>query len=457
MSDEEPDDPVEAASVDEEDDFEPELQQQQEEEEEEDASFDMGDTEEDPLGLSVSVDEMSAEVDDDTPEYVPRFTKLEKGKFYIHPTHGKSKFLGNSQWACSHGLRRTYCHECGGGGMCPHKRRRTQCVDCNGSQICQHKRSRAECVDCKGALICPHKQRRDRCKKCKGAQICLHSRIRGTCRDCKGSSRCEHDRLRFCCKDCQPIDKMLTSGIFCCICTVKLLGPTRMFRKGGSGICAECEPDAKKRLEHRVRDALLPMVSQSPEAMQYVRFGTDCDYQDKAFRMPDFLWTVYSSTGQLAGIIKVGIDEDSHSEYTAECEGGKVSNQHEALNELAFRMDRELAKGTQSKLTPALLAKHIETRKEAKLATELGGRRLLPQFYLKVNFDGYDGPCTTWETRLKTIANRVNVLLTHLRDGAPGTDTTLPHVEFYWYHSKSAFIVNHFKASATAVYTTVYS
>jgi hypothetical protein len=76
--------------------------------------------------------------------------------------------------------------------------------------------------------------------------------------------------------------------------------------------------------------------------------------------------------------------------------------------------------------------------------------------FLKVNFDAYDGPRTTWETRLKTIADRVNTLLAHLREGAPDTDTTRPHVEFYWFHSKSRFIMDHFLSNAAAVHTSVH-
>ena len=364
----------------------------------------------DPLGLAVPATDLNiwddpseedVEQADETPVYTPRVTVPVKGVVYIHPKHGKSKFLGKS-WACPHGRRRIQCKECGGSSICPHNRQRSQCKECGGSNIC------------------------------------------------------EHGKIRNNCTKCYTSEQMLASGTYCFICYCTRLHPLRMLKKGGSGICAGCDPGGKKKLEHCVRDALLPMIAQSPEAVEYVRFGTDCDYQDKAFRMPDLLWTVYSTTGQLAGTIKVGIDEDSHSTYTAICEGGKVSNQHEALNELAFRMDKELAKGTKSKLTHALLANHIETRKEAKLATDMGGRRLLPQFYLKVNFDSYDGPRTTWNTRLETLAHRVNSLLAHLRDGAPGTDTTRPNVEFYWYHSKADFIVQHFQASAAAVNTRVY-
>jgi hypothetical protein len=197
------------------------------------------------------------------------------------------------------------------------------------------------------------------------------------------------------------------------------------------------------------------MIQQSPEAIETVRFGTDCQYQDTSYRMPDLLWTVYDATGKLTGIVKVGVDEDSHCDRTAECEGGKVSNQCDSINELAFRMDKELAKGTKAKLSLGLLAKHLETRRDARVSAEMGGRRLLPQFFIKANFDAYDGPRTTWDTRLKTIADRVNALLAHLREGAPGTDTTRPHVEFYWYHSKAKFITDHFFANSAAVHTTV--
>ena len=41
---------------------------------------------------------------------------------------------------CEHNRVRSYCKECGGGGLCLHNRVRSKCKDCGGSGICIHGR-----------------------------------------------------------------------------------------------------------------------------------------------------------------------------------------------------------------------------------------------------------------------------------------------------------------------------
>ena len=103
---------------------------------------------------------------------------------------------------CEHGMKRTYCKECGGGSTCEHGRRKSQCKDCGGSQICEHGKRKHQCRECGGSQICEHGKRRHRCKDCIGSGICEHNNERSRCKDCHGGSICEHNIIRSCCKDC---------------------------------------------------------------------------------------------------------------------------------------------------------------------------------------------------------------------------------------------------------------
>ena len=103
---------------------------------------------------------------------------------------------------CEHGMKRTYCKECGGGSICEHGRRKSQCRECGGSQICEHGKRKHQCRECGGSQICEHGKRRHRCKDCIGSGICEHNNERSRCKDCGGGSICEHNIIRSYCKDC---------------------------------------------------------------------------------------------------------------------------------------------------------------------------------------------------------------------------------------------------------------
>lgn len=419
------------------------------------------------------------------PVFVKFVTKAIKGKVYIHPKHGRSMYLGNSKWACPHDRERDKCKECGGSGICEHGRYRSKCKECGGKSICEHGRQRHRCKECGGTSICSHGRVRSQCKECGGSSICEHGRKRNQCKECGGTSICQHGRVRFSCKECGGVyicphglapnvckecrtaDQLISSGRFCVICIAKKLGPERQLSRNGCGMCAECEPGAKVRLEHRVRAALLPLLNHTPEAVEHVQFGSDCDNQDRSHRKPDMLFSVYDDEGVLQGIVKWGCDEDSHvntngktEQQHAICEGGKVGNQFEAIEELAWRQELERVKGSKLKLGDLAkrggLARPLETREGKRRAIETGGRRQLAQFYLKCNYDAYDLKIVGWDERIRRTAERINHLLTHIRAGAPGTDRSRPNVEFWWFHSNAKFIVDHFLTNPHAVNTAVH-
>ena len=140
---------------------------------------------------------------------------------------------------CEHGLRKTYCKDCGGGGLCEHGKprhyckecggnclcnhgkRKYRCKECGGSEICEHNRNKFDCLYCKGSnrcephnrlkrnckecngsLICEHGNRKARCKECGGSEICQHNISKYRCKECGGSEICEHNRNKFYCKEC---------------------------------------------------------------------------------------------------------------------------------------------------------------------------------------------------------------------------------------------------------------
>ena len=76
--------------------------------------------------------------------------------------------------------------------------------------------------------------------------------------------------------------------------------------------------------------------------------------------------------------------------------------------------------------------------------------------YLKMNYDAYDKGLVRWDERIRRSAERVNALLAHIRAGAPGTDRRRPHVEFWWFHSKAQFLIDHFRANPCAAETSVH-
>src|SRR6185312_15560941 len=123
---------------------------------------------------------------------------------------------------------------------CAHGKRKYQCVDCGGAGICEHKRIRSQCKECGGSAICEHGRQRARCKECGGGSICEHGRQRARCKECGGSAICEHGRIRSQCKDCVPLEKMLTSKLWCMGCTDKILSMQR--QRAGIRFCAECDP-----------------------------------------------------------------------------------------------------------------------------------------------------------------------------------------------------------------------
>ena len=164
--------------------------------------------------------------------------------------------------------------------------------------------------------------------------------------------------------------------------------------RAGITSCAECDDRTPTRIEKIVVPLLLAQIDHPPSAQDDVLFGgVGCD---AGRRRPDLAWFGRDR------VIKVGIDEHSHDDRTVSCEMGKMHDQFVSWQKL------------------------------------LGCA--VPVFYLKLNPDAYDGPNTRLDTRLSIVANRVNELLT--MDDISAFTTLVPHVEYFYYHSKAAFHID---------------
>jgi len=138
--------------------------------------------------------------------------------------HGKNKTYCKECGGgglCEHDKQRHYCRDCGGNCLCKHGRRKYRCKECDGSEICEHNKNKYDCAECKGSsrcephnklkrncvecngsLICIHGKNKTYCKECGGGGLCIHNKYKKYCKECDGSAYCEHDKeFRFC-KEC---------------------------------------------------------------------------------------------------------------------------------------------------------------------------------------------------------------------------------------------------------------
>jgi hypothetical protein len=266
-----------------------------------------------------------------------------------------------------------------------------------------------------------------------------------------GGTRCPCGRLARQCPKCLTLAQQQRSGIFCLLCGDKQLGLKRMLRTGGNGICAECDPKVPPRTEIRLRPKILAGIHQPPEALDSALFGRDCDVDRN--RRPDKLFVVRAADdGRILGIIKVGIDEDSHNnvppgktrEEHIQCELGKVGNQFDALVMLVHIEDVLRYEDSKQTITHRMLTmKALEARGEI---SEKIGLRGIPMFFVKWNPDAYDKARVSVEERIRVLQAYVNATCDAIRDGKLGEDFDLsrPHVKFMYYHSKADDIVQAF-------------
>ena len=104
---------------------------------------------------------------------------------------------------CEHGIRKTYCKECGGGGLCEHEIPRHYCKECGGNCLCEHGKRKYRCKECNGSSLCSHSVEKYQCKECgKHNILCIHEKWKSNCKECIGSGICEHGKRTTRCIDC---------------------------------------------------------------------------------------------------------------------------------------------------------------------------------------------------------------------------------------------------------------
>ncbi len=155
---------------------------------------------------------------------------------------------------CIHGKRKTYCKECGGGGLCEHDKPKHYCIECGGKCLCEHGKRKYRCKDCGGSEICEHSKNKFDCLECKGSNRCeLHNKLKRNCIECGNLAICEHGKRKQRCRDCggNEICKHNISKYWCkegCggsrLC---VHGKDKRFCKEGCGGNGLCQHNHKKR------------------------------------------------------------------------------------------------------------------------------------------------------------------------------------------------------------------
>ena len=152
-------------------------------------------------------------------------------------------------------------------------------------------------------------------------------------------------------------------------------------------MCAGCDPRVPQRTEKIVVPLLLAQVDHPASAQDDTMYGGyGCD---AARRRPDVLWL------GIDRVVSLEVDEHSHQERSTSCELGKMHDQFVAWQTL------------------------------------MG---CVPVFYVRFNPDEFDGGHISLDDRVRAVARRVNELLTM---DVSGFTQLIPHVEFFYYHSKS--------------------
>ena len=385
-----------------------------------------------------------------------------KGSWYDVKKQGVVKWLGHT-FSCAHGRERNKCKECGGVGICEHGRRRSLCKECGGSEICEHGRYRSQCKECGGSQICEHGRQRSVCKECGGVGICAHGRVRSSCKECGGSQICEHGRVRFQCKECGGggicahgrarnkchaclvnasivAEKATAKNDRCNDCAIQI-SAKRQVSKGGIGICAGCEE--QKKAEARENGSSPPPKGESWETHFFGKLLSLVTYEDgvpfppdqrdqreggglgtskstkrrrecdtTTNRFPDCAWVLRNAQGRATLVVVGECDENSHGDRGPECEGGKIDDTFQSLQQVLAK--EGAAHGA--------VARH--------------GACMVPIVFVKTNPNAYDGPKTNLDARVEATAALINSYLHKSQDQLKTLQTCAPIVHILYYHSK---------------------
>ena len=224
--------------------------------------------------------------------------------------------------------------------------------------------------------------------------------MRDQCKACGGKQVCPHSLMRVQCRDCLSADQLASSKRFCVRC-FNALGLAR--QRASIRLCGTCSRTAPARIEHTVRDRLLPLVMHEPSMEDNVRLGGGgCD---APVRRADLGWLAPDRA------VFFEVDEHSHHDREASCELGKLWDQTVAVKRL--------------------LGEHARV------------------FMVRFNPDEYDGGRVTLDERVRAAAALVNELIA---TDVSAYDAMAPHVWYMYYHSKSMHLMDAARARPDAVH-----
>jgi len=298
---------------------------------------------------------------------------------------------------CKHGRRKSRCKECGGSEICEHGRITSQCKECGGPSICKHDRRKSHCKDCEGSNICKHGRQKNVCKECGGSSICKHGRQKNVCKECGGSKICEHDKNKFSCSECLSFQTIVSSKKWCKICFKKQLSHARI--RSGIVTCAECDPTVPDRIEHIIGDKIIDIIGYPPFAADDTLFGGSlCGEKDEKQRRPDLAWCI--DYGRVVVVCEVD-EKGGHPNEIIECELGRIWTLTDAFKKLM---------GEQTQV-----------------------------FFIRINPDEFDGGIVSLDERVEIVSDRIQWLLEMEDDELEQFDKSIPHIGYYFYHSKCHF------------------
>ena len=225
---------------------------------------------------------------------------------------------------------------------------------------------------------------------------------------------CKHGIQLAACPTCNTLEQLQNSTRNCSICTKRLVGNTY---KSGTGLCAECgkAEGEHQRTEIRLRAGIDARVPFESSCLDDTMFGTDtkhCDVNKR--RRPDRGW-FYTDRAILLETDEGG----GHCRqcYSAQCDSTWMT---------------DMATSIEGAMTTA----------------GLDGTQVRV-FVLRFNPDERDQhlPQIREEARLDAVCALVNTLRTLTPDELAAYDPLVPHVWYFYYHSKCADKIAHARTS----------
>ena len=225
---------------------------------------------------------------------------------------------------------------------------------------------------------------------------------------------CKHGIKFANCTTCQTMEQMQNSTKYCSICTKWLVGNTY---KSGTGLCAECgkrEGDYQ-RTEIRLREEIAKRVPFESSCLDDTLFGTDtkhCDVNKR--RRPDNGW-FYTDRAILLETDEGG--GHCHQSYSAQCDATWMTDMATSIE---GSMNQIGLDGSQVRV-----------------------------FVIRFNPDERDWywPHIREAERLDAVCGLVNKLRTLSAEELAAYDPLVPHVFYYYYHSKCHNKIEHARTS----------